>query len=37
MGSAWLETINSAEFIEEKDKIAPLAKTWQTFRKGQKT
>ena len=36
-GSTRLEKTTGSELIEEKDKIALLAKTWQTFRKGQKT
>ena len=36
-GSARLEKTNSSESIKEKNKTASLVKTWQTFRKGQKT
>ena len=36
-GAVNSEKIYSPEFIEEKDKMAPLVTKWQTFRKGQKT
>jgi DNA-binding NarL/FixJ family response regulator len=36
-GSSRLEKIHSSGLIEEKNKMAPLIKTWQTFREDRKT